>query len=705
MKHIIKGMQDRFDQLVRNKQYLFEANVSQEDLWRTYITNFSPDPIFRDPNSTVHTCKNCRNFVTRYGAIIIIDQYNKKHSIWDVPADEEHDPVFKALHKLVIEAPIRGRFLEDYDMLVVMKYTGTKAEPANAATFQLGVAKNVKQYTAEEAAKFGRVEPGQTCVFEHWHLHVPNRFVVKNAASILSDFHSGHGVLLRGLKEISMSTLELVKDLILQGSLLNGTTHLQKVERFMEHLASYNYLPEEDREAYVWNIADSPYVRFRNELIGTLCMEIEAGDEIETVCLNWNKRADPLNYMKANSPITKGQIKQAQQFVEENGYEASFTRRLATLDDISIAYVHHVNNGTGTPKPISIFDGVKAAAKKTGKKASAFEKVEEVHIDEFMRDIMPRCTRVEVFLETRHERNLMTLTAPSDVKAKPIFKWDNGIGWTYKGNISGKSQIAEAVKERGGTIDAFFRASLIWNQNGLDASDLDLWVKGADTIGFSTMYRKDRGVNFVSPHGGQLDLDNTSPNGKLAVENIYYRHQGVLDGSYQVLVDPYHLRNFQHALECEVYIDGSSYRYRMEKAGKVATVVFKNGNFVSIQHHATLAEETIESREMYGLLSGEFHPTSLVCTSPNHWGKGVGDKHYFFILADCKANSDLKTFHPDQLNSELQAHRKVLDVLAHTTMIKAEGPQLSGLGFNATMRDNVVLKLDGSFQRVIRLTF
>ena len=58
--------------------------------------------------------------------------------------------------------------------------------------------------------------------------------------------------------------------------------------------------------------------------------------------------------MKAVAPITKTQIAQAQKFVEENGYEESFIRRVATIDDIKLSDILHVSSDTIIPK-VSIF--------------------------------------------------------------------------------------------------------------------------------------------------------------------------------------------------------------------------------------------------------------------------------------------------------------------------------------------------------------
>ena len=75
------------------------------------------------------------------------------------------------------------------------------------------------------------------------------------------------------------------------------------------------------------------------------------------------------------------------------------------------------------------------------------------------------------------------------------------------------------------------------------------------------------------------------------------------------------------------------------------------------------------------------------------------------MLDKCKAESDIRSYHIENFNNELAEHRKVLEPLASTIMIKPEGNQLSGLGFNATIKDELIVKLSGNFKRTIKIKF
>jgi hypothetical protein len=75
------------------------------------------------------------------------------------------------------------------------------------------------------------------------------------------------------------------------------------------------------------------------------------------------------------------------------------------------------------------------------------------------------------------------------------------------------------------------------------------------------------------------------------------------------------------------------------------------------------------------------------------------------MLEGCKSPVSIRGFHNENLIPELLAHRKVMEVLGSTNMIPVSDKQLSGLGFNATVRDEVLVKLSGNFKRMLKIKF
>lgn len=698
MKEFTKLLQAQFDKMCTTGK-LFRSSISGQKVWETYLSSFEPkfNPIFRDPNSTTHNCNLCNNFIRRYGNIVAVNDKLETITIWDIVYSEEYGKVAQSISTMLKNAPIGDVFFETFNELNSLPYESCSK---TNTVFKLGIDKNVKRYTKEEAEKFGVVKPNEIRTFNHLHLSLPKVFVDmsgKSIESISADYRDAKNVFQRAMQEIPLDTLNLVKDLIVQGSLLDGQTHLYKVEQFIALKKIYDDTHTNYKDNWCWITSYKlPIAKFKNELIGVLCSELAEGEELNKACQSWNKRVDPANYMKAVAPITKKQIEEAKKFVEENGYEESFNRRFATIDDIKASEILHVNVGKGDIKSVSIFDNVKSTS--TRHKRSEFDKVEEVSIEKFMSDILPTCTSVEAFLTNQHEGNLVSLTTTNVKESKPIFKWNNNYSWTFNGNLAGKSQIKEAVKIAGGKVDGILRFSITWNEDGSSICDFDAHCK-TPSVEIYYGHKQDYYT------GGWLDVDMIRPS-KLGVENITWQHKSQMkEGKYY-----FFNRNFDGenniGFKAEIEIEGEIFTY--EKLGNlkgnipVATVTLKNGIF-TIDHHLP---ETHSSKELYGLESNNFHKVNLVCLSPNHWDtNNVGNKHYFFMLDGCKCPTSIRSFHAENLIPELAQHRKVLEVLGNTTMIEPTDKQLSGLGFNATVRDELVVRLQGTHKRVIKLKF
>lgn len=700
-----KKMQEQL-QKMEATGILFRADITGRDVWYTYLNAFTPedDPIFRDPESTTHNCNLCNNFLRRYGNIIAIAEDGSLMTLFDFDLPGEYQNSIDALQEAIRGAGIGNVFFETYSELQSLPYEKVKK---TAERFQLGIETNYKRYNKEEAEKFGVVKKDEDRTFNHMALKLHKNFVDQSGKSIeaIMAFHRDNkNVLERGMKEIPLDTLLLVRDLINQESLLDGKAHLSKLETFIDLKKAYDQQESYNRDSWLWRKSHNLGIaKFKNELIGVLCTELAEGEEINKACQSWNKRVDPVNYMKAKAPITQKQINEAKKFVEENGYESSFNRRVAKIDDIKASEIKHMNVGDGKMASVSIFD--KVPATKSRHKRNEFEGVEEVNIEKFMTDILPSCSGVELFLQNNHEGHMVTMTTSAEEESKPIFKWANNYSWTFNGNLAGKSQIKDAVAGLGGKVDGVLRFSIMWAEGDKDNSDLDAHCiePNGNRIYFS---RK------TSQTGGNLDIDIQAPQrhkkgtGKNVVENITYPNLDRMpDGKYEMIVHQYTAR-YSQGFKAEIEFDGELFSYSYDKpVSDYVTVaeVTKKGSEFTINHRLP---ESNASKEVYGLDTNQFHKVELVCLSPNHWGENnVGNKHYFFMLEGCQAPTSLRGFHNENLIPELRDHRKVMEVLASTQLVEPAEKQLSGLGFNATVRDEVILKLSGNFKRVIKLKF
>lgn len=693
----------KFNQMCQ-QDILFVSEINGYKLCDIYLNSFKPEhnKPFRDPNSTEHNCNLDKNFIRRYGNVVTLDSNYNIITMWDVELSEDspYHASVKAMRELLKVSKIKEVFLETFNELNSLPYEKTNK---TQQVYRLGIEWNHKIYTQEEADKFGVVKAGKVYRFEHFYADLPRKFVDfsgKSQEALQAEFRSDKDVFYRGLSEISLDTMNLVKDLANQGSLLNVDSYLPKLEKFIQFKKEYDKLSNlgNIRENYCWVHSHKlPFAKLRNELIGTLCVELTQGAELNKACLDWNKRADPLNYMKASAPITQKQIKEAEKFVQENDYVESFNRRFATIKDINVDEILHKNNST-TTKTASIFDGVKAS-KSSQHKRSEFDSIEEVSIDKFMKDILPTCTSIEAYLENRMDGHLVALMTANDVNSKGIFKWNNNFSWTYNGNLTGKSQIRENVKSVGGKVDGVMRCSLQWNDEDTKGIlDFDLHCKyPRHEIYF--------GQKLHPQISAFLDVDMIRPS-NIGIENIIFTNKShIIDGKYEFFVHNYD-GGSNTGFKVEIEIEGQVYNYHVKKNVrdnvKIATVTVKKGVF-EIEHHL---ENSQSSKTIWNLETNNFHKVNLVCLSPNFWGdNNFGNKHYFFMLENCKSDVSLRSFHNEYLNGDLLNHRKVMEVLATTTMVQPADKQLCGLGFNATVKDELILKLKGSFSRIIKIKF
>ena len=112
------------------------------------------------------------------------------------------------------------------------------------------------------------------------------------------------------------------------------------------------------------------------------------------------------------------------------------------------------------------------------------------------------------------------------------------------------------------------------------------------------------------------------------------------------------------------------------------------------------------TRTIWGVTTNTFQKVNALMLSPNYWdGQGVGNKHYFFMLDGCRNESTARGFFNEFLKSDLDAHRKVIEMVGAKMKTEAADNQLSGLGFSSTQRNHVLCRVTGAFTRVIKIVF
>jgi hypothetical protein len=92
--------------------------------------------------------------------------------------------------------------------------------------------------------------------------------------------------------------------------------------------------------------------------------------------------------------------------------------------------------------------------------------------------------------------------------------------------------------------------------------------------------------------------------------------------------------------------------------------------------------------------------------SPNFWeSPGIGNKHYFFMLDGCESDEPVRCFFNEYLKESLSPHRKVFELAGSKMMAPSTPGQLSGLGFSSTKRAQILCRVSGKFNRLLKVNF
>ena len=687
-KDFVKAIQKNLQQMSKDSSRLFTVNVDTEELYNLYLDSFpaGTNEIYRERRE--YYCSCCRHFIRDVGNVVSIKN-GELHTIWGINpvSDDKYNVVTAALDAYVKQKAVSGVFLKKE------KRIGT---PENREMLPTGKINKYEHFF---------VDLPEICIFKEYYGHT--------LEGDLSQFRDIRNVFKRSLDEISKEAVDTVLELIAQNSLYKGAEWKKQLTEFKNYQKEYKRLTDEQKELWTWEksiVAGAVIGKIRNHSIGTLLVNISEGMDLDLAVRKYEQIVAPVNYKRPKAIFTKKMLENAKKTITELGYMDSLQRRFATLDDITVNNILFSNKDAAKriTGAMDLFDEMEQDVAIDPKR---FSKVEEISAEDFIKNVLPVAKELEVYLENKHIQNMVSLIAPEVADAKTMFKWNNGMSWAYTGNIT-DSDIKENVKAAGGSVTGIVRFSIQWNDgNGKDNSDLDahcLEPQGGDHIYFS---------HKISRYtGGELDIDITDPiyqcksNGGVAVENITYpSKERMKPGTYKFYVNQYSFRNSQ-GFKAEVEVNGEihSYEYNSPVRGNVdvaEVILDQSGNFKVVDklpgNCATI------SKDVWGIKTLQFTPVSVVCYSPNYWDeqKGIGHQHLFFMLKDCINPEEPNGYYNEFLKPELEQHRRVFEALGSKAHVKDVDDQLSGVGFSLTKRNDLIIKVKGATERVLKVKF
>ena len=674
-----------FGEMVKDVDHLFEVEVDKDELWNLYLDSFpaGTNEIYRERRE--HDCSCCRQFIKTIGNAVVIKD-NKITTIWDFRTDDStYQPVLDAL-----SAFIKSHAVSD---IYVSKFK------------KIGTLQNYEE-----------MENGQIHEWSHFFLELPDRLVDKSSSSegdIKGGFRDTRNVFKRSLDEIDMDSLDTILELINSNTLYKGEEWKGALTEFRKYKKEYDKLTSDsEKELYAWEKSVKAGIaigRIRNHSIGTLLVNVSEGMDLDTAVKKYEQIVAPSNYKRPKAIFTKKMLEDAKKTITELGYMDSLQRRFANLNDITINNVLF-SNKSAARRIVGSDDIFGQMEKDVVVSPKKFSKVEEISVQDFIDKVLPTAKEIEAFVENKHEKNFVSMIAPVSSDAKTMFKWNNGLSWAYSGNIT-DSDMKQNVKAAGGNVDGVLRFSIMWNERQNDNSDLDAHCKEPDG---NEIYFGNCRKPSASRCGGQLDVDITHPMeqmaGKPSVENITWADMSHMKpGVYKFFVHQYAARGSK-GFKAEVEFNGEIYSFEYNKpvSGnvQVAEVTLdENGNF-SIKEKLA-GNSSVSSREIWGVNTNQFVPVSVISYSPNYFDgqEGIGHRHLFFFLKDCVNTEEPNGFYLEFLDNDLMKHKRVFEALGAKCHVEDTDDQLSGIGFSMTKRAELVVKVKGATERVMKIKF
>lgn len=637
-----KAVASRLAELESQELFTVEA----VDLFETYLAAF-PDgtnPTFR--KRTEHDCSCCKNFIRNFGRVVAIRD-GEVETVWDKSSHlpYPYDEVAMRMEEVVRQLPISGVFR-------------TK-ERQYGQEFNFDHETNVR--------------------WDHFCGRVTNKHLSAVPEAARGEKAAEHQVFQRGLEELTQEAVSTVLDLIDSNSLYRGAEFRQGVSDFQSLQAKYAL--SQNKPLFVWEHLGHRATRLRNTAIGTLLVDLSEGVDLDHAVRSFEQKVAPLNYKRPTALITPRMIEDALVKLDELGLESAVHRRYVKLSDVSVNEVIFVDNAVQS----QMKGGLRGLLLESAtRKTVSVEEATPISWDTFLRGPMLGATSVSVLLQNKHLGNFVSLTGPEVVEPGKLFRWDNDFAWSYDGDAT--DSIKQRVKRAGGNVEAKLRVSLAW----FNTDDLDIHVRLSNG----------RHI-FYGDKGNILDVDmNVRGETRTPVENLAWNY--LPDGTYEIWVN-----NFQKRETTDVgFVIEVEYGGRLQQFS-YAQAVPNHGN-IGVLNLTVLRGELTEMKvskllvggdsptEKWGVTTGSLVPVDTMMFSPNHWdGQGVGARHTFFFLRDCRNPGETRGIYNEFLRPELDKHRKVFEVLGAKTKCPPSTEQLSGLGFTAGRGDEVTVLVKG----------
>lgn len=635
-------MHVKFDTM--SKQELFVLDIDKDKLYETYLAAFpeGTNPIYK--THTEHDCTCCKQFIRNVGSLVTITN-GVMDTVWNTGSVEPYpyNVVAEIMHGFVIRHAVKGVW--------------------RTSERRFGTSSNQKQ-----------MEDGTVHTFHHYWAQVSARHYSQTPDKDAGTINTDVGVFLRGLETLDRQAIIDVLDLIDKKSLYRGEETRHALNGFLHHLTASQ---GKNKALYAWEHCGAKGITFRNTAIGTLIVDLSEGKDMEEAVPAYEAKMDPRNYKRPTPLVSTAMINKAVAELTAAGLDLSLERRHAKISDVSINNVLWADNTARKGMGLTdlLLKGQPADVQ--------IGKTQQISIEDFIANVVPTATTMDLMVRNSQQGNFVSLTTACYEDSKKLFQWPNHFAWSYDGDVT--DSIKERVKAAGGNVNAKLRVSLGW----YNFDDLDL--HGIDPFGNHICFHNKMGI---------LDVDMNAMFGKSrnAVENLAWTNPR--NGDYKIMVHQYQQREkvdvgFTLELACGDYTESRTYTPILAQGITVHSLIFhyQDGKITNARWAKGMTDNA-KSVEKWGVHTESFTKVETLMYSPNHWdGAGVGNRHYIFVLKDCKNPNEVRAIYNEYLNNDLSEHRKVLELIGARKKVPVKDEQLSGVGFSSTRKDTVAVRV------------
>lgn len=162
--------------------------------------------------------------------------------------------------------------------------------------------------------------------------------------------------------------------------------------------------------------APKGFAHIRSSMIGTLLDDLEARVSFDDAKAKFNDKMHPLKYQRPQSAPSDANIEQAEKIIEKMGLQNALRRRYARLEELPTLWLPaDKEEPTG-----SVFGHLK---RKHDREVMTSSKITPITWLKFQRDVLPKVTRMEAYLDS-NRMNLGAMVTAADMSAPHIIAWD-----------------------------------------------------------------------------------------------------------------------------------------------------------------------------------------------------------------------------------------------------------------------------------------